>query len=133
MWLQNKNRMAIQNDWNVTVLIWKKNPFQFNDKCGEGFSPTEVSWGGEEKSPLRALACLRFSIIVILLGCPVGARLQAVSCFSFESQFESMCEGQDMSSEGGGGGELRIWKGRECLSEILKETDLGVAQAFLDP
>ena len=33
----------------------------------------------------------------------MGARLQAVSCFSFESQFESMCEGQDMSSEGGGG------------------------------
>ena len=38
---------------------------------------------------------------------------------------------------GGGGGLLRIWKGRDAPRKFfikpLKETDLGVAQAFLDP
>ena len=45
----------------------------------------------------------------------MGARLQAVSCFSFESQFESMCEGQDMSSEGGGGRGTPHMKGAGML------------------
>ena len=38
---------------------------------------------------------------------------------------------------GGGGVLLRIWKGRDAPRKFfikpLKETDLGVAQAFLDP
>lgn len=53
---------------------------------------------GKKKAPLSALAIFR--LLSFLLGYPAGARLQAVSCFSFESQFESMCEGQDMSSGG---------------------------------
>ena len=54
---------------------------------------------GKKKALLSALAIFR--LLSFLLGYPAGARLQAVSCFSFESQFESMCEGQDMSSGGG--------------------------------
>ena len=41
-----------------------------------------------------------FRLLSFLLAYPVGARLQAVSCFYFESQFGSMCEGQDMSLGG---------------------------------
>ena len=54
--------------------------------------------GVEDKSPLSALAIFR--LLSFLLAYPAGARLQAVSCFSFESQFESMCEEQDMSLGG---------------------------------
>ena len=43
----------------------------------------------------------------------------------------------DVRGINGGGGGHHIWKGWGCLSEIwikpLKETDLGVAQAFFDP
>ena len=66
----------------------------------------------------------------------MGARLQAVSCFSFESQFESMCEGQDMFLGGGGGDPAydRDGDARQKFSiKTLKETNLGMAKAFFDP
>ena len=52
---------------------------------------------GEGKKKVPCVLAI-FRLLSFLLGYPAGARLQAVSCFSFESQFESMCEGQDMSS-----------------------------------